>query len=126
MRALKITTDFTITEIELHEPLYKTIRVELGGRMEIVRPRRMAPPLVMIVDEEGLLKELPLNTIGSYLYETDKHNQPIVGDIIIMQEAMGIDGIDLVGLEQSQIDQLTLHFGNMAKFFSEPQCRGKA
>lgn len=40
----------------------------------------------MIVNEEGLLKDLPLNRAGSLLYGTQFHGSPIVGDIVIMAE----------------------------------------
>ena len=117
MKALKITSDCIVTEIDIKEPLHKTIREELGGYLETVRPRRVPFPLTMIVDEEGLLKDLPLNPIGCYMYETDKHNHPIVGDIIIMREEMTNDGIVLIGLEQSHIEDLLPLFQGLAKTF---------
>jgi hypothetical protein len=49
----------------------------------------------MLVDEEGLLKNKPLNLAGCYLYETDKRHSPIVGDILIMRER----NYDFAGLE---------------------------
>ena len=35
----------------------------------------------MLIDEEGRLKPNTPNLIGSYLYKTDEHNQPIVGNV---------------------------------------------
>ena len=44
----------------------------------------------MVVDEEGLLTERPtLNYIGSYLYGTQVHEQPIVGNVLILPEVEG-------------------------------------
>jgi len=40
---------------------------------------------IMIVDEEGRLKNRPMNAIGSLLYGTLQHGQPIVGDIILVE-----------------------------------------
>ena len=119
MKALKITSGCVITEIDVKEPLHKTIGEELGGYFETVRPRRVPFPLTMIVDEEGLLKGLPHNPIGCYMYETDKHNQPIVGDIIIMREEMTNDGIVLIGLEQSHIDDLLPLIKRLSKMFGK-------
>ena len=119
MKALKITSGCVITEIDVKEPLHKTIGEELGGYFETVRPRRVPFPLTMIVDEEGLLKGLPHNPIGCYMYETDKHNQPIVGDIIIMREEMTNDGIVLIGLERSHIDDLLPLFKGLAETFGK-------
>ena len=103
MLGIKITTDCEVKKIDVSEPLHISIREELGGHLEIVRPRRLKQPLCMIVDEEGLLKKLPVNLMGSYLYETDKHGHPVVGDIIIMKEQMTIDGIELIGLSAQDI-----------------------
>ena len=119
MKALKITSACIMTEIDVEEPLHKTIRDALGGYIETIRPRRVPFPLTMIVDEEGLPKELPLNPIGCYMYETDKHNQPIVGDIIIMREEMTNDGIVLIGLEQSHIDDLLPLIKRLSKMFGK-------
>lgn len=115
MRALKITTNCEVQEIELQEPLHLSIRESLGGWLEIVRPGTVPFPLVIIVDEEGLLKNLPLNPVGSYMYQTWRHRQPIVGDIIVMREQMGADGIELIGLEQPHIVQVAAFVRQIAQ-----------
>ncbi len=107
MKALKISTNLEIEAVELSEPLYKSIRNELGGYLEVVRPMKLVRPFCMIVDEEGLLKNLPLNPLGCWLYGTEEHLQPIVGDIIIMAEMDSIDGIIFKGLTDTQIESLT-------------------
>ena len=89
-------------------PLYKAIGEAVGGTIEIVRPRGLARPFVMIVNDEGLLLELPLNRIGSILYETHKHGSPIVGNVVIMKEGMTSNGPDILGLDDIEIDSLTL------------------
>lgn len=58
----------------------------VGGLFEIVRPRGLQRPYVMICNESGLLEQLPLNIIGSSLYGTPEHGAPIVGNIVIMKE----------------------------------------
>lgn len=40
--------------------------------------------IVMLIDEEGLLKGLPMNSAASVLYGTHVHSQPIVGDAYIV------------------------------------------
>ena len=40
----------------------------------------------LLVDEEGIIKDLPFNPFGSYLYGTDRHGCPIVGPVLIVQE----------------------------------------
>lgn len=68
----------------------------------------------MLIDEEGLLKEVIIqNLIGSYLYETDKHNIPITGNILIVGEEWTGDGIDFCGIEESVFKVLELQLNNM-------------
>jgi hypothetical protein len=106
MKALKVTADNAVSTIELSPPLYKSLQPEVGGYFEIVHPRGLKHPFVMIVDEEGLLKDKPLNLCGSVLYETRKHDSPIVGDIVIMREDYGAEGPDIFGLEEQHIEEL--------------------
>jgi len=84
---------------------YPGIRDLIGGWIEIVRPRLLPPELVMIVDEEGLLKELPINLIGTHLYGITAPT-PIVGPVVIAGEGI-VDGEpDLIGLTDQQCDDL--------------------
>lgn len=68
--------------------------------IEIVRPRGF--DFVMIVDEEGLLNERDINPIGSYIYGTMIHGQPIAGDILICKEEYG----NLLPLSEDEAEAL--------------------
>lgn len=61
-----------------------------GGLVEPVKTRKLwdyfKAPVLMLVDEEGLLKDLPLNFFGSTMYGTLVHGCPIVGDLILVLE----------------------------------------
>lgn len=57
-------------------------------------------------DEEGLLKENEPNLIGSYLYETDKHQHPIMGNIVFVGKKWINGGIDFCGIEESVFHSL--------------------
>ena len=94
-KAVLIKTDMTIRAVELQEPTYKSLQAAVGGNFEIVRPRGLRRPYVMIVNEDFVNLGLPRNEIGCYLYQTLTHGHPIQGDIIIMQE----DETDLIGLD---------------------------
>lgn len=73
---------------------------------EIVRPARMTD-YVMIVDEEGKLKDnMYVNTVGSWLYEADRHGDVILGNCIFMKEEMGPEGPTLAGIEDVQAESL--------------------
>lgn len=64
------------TDFELDE-LYSAIGCDM---IEIVRT---SGGRIMVVDEEGLLKELPENPTASFL-----HGRLIVGDVVLCDEGM--------------------------------------
>lgn len=107
MKALKITTSNDISVVEVEQPLYLSLNPIIGGDIEIVRPRGLRRPFVMVVDDEGLLRERKINFLGSILYETHKHGSLIVGDIVLMREEAGPEGYDLFGLSEQDITELT-------------------
>ena len=110
MKGVVVTTDNQVEIRDFGEPLYKTVGEAVGGYIEIVHPMGLVDPLVMIVNEEGLLHELPVNLIGSLLYGAFYHGQTIVGNIVVMKEGMTIDGPDLVGLEDGEAEKLAEKF----------------
>ena len=65
------------------------------GHIEIVRPQFMERPLIMLVNDEGLLRNMKINPAASYLYGTHEHGSPIVGPAMIMKEIMTDDGPDI-------------------------------
>ena len=65
--------------------------------IEIVRPRNSK--YVLIVDEEGLLKDNKMNPHASAIYGFLKHGQPIAGDALILKEEMGDEGPELTGVD---------------------------
>lgn len=83
------------------------IAKEIGCEwVEIVRAKRLPEGLVMVVDEEGLLKPNDINVVGSYLYETDKHGDPIMGNVMILKEIMGPEGPEFAGMWDEDIETL--------------------
>ena len=77
MKGIVVTTDLEIRIEEFSDPLYKTVGSAVGGYIEHVKPARLRHPYCMIVNEEGLLLDLPLNYVGSYFYGTDQHGEPL-------------------------------------------------
>ena len=67
----------------------------------------------MLVDEEGGLKENVPNLIGCYLYMTEQHGCPIMGNILFAGEEWGRDGIDFCGIEDSVFELLELELNNL-------------
>ena len=107
MKGIVVTTDNHLKVQEFAAPLYKSVGAAVDGWIEIVRPGGLKKPFVMIVNEEGLIKELPVNVVGSLLYGTPVHGSPIVGNIVIMKEGWTSEGKDLIGLTDEEAAQIT-------------------
>lgn len=91
------------------------IRSMIGGWLELVRPRFLPSPFLMLVDEEGLIKELPVNLIGSILYGIGSPS-PIVGPLVIAAEGMVNGEPDVVGLsDQDAADLLDRYLPRMVQ-----------
>lgn len=103
MKGIVITTENEISVQDFGEPLYQTVGEVVGGYIEHVSPRLLDDPFCMIVNEEGLLNKLPVNIVGSFLYETLAHGWPIVGTIVIMKDGLTDEGPDIVGLSDEEI-----------------------
>ncbi len=86
-KTLKITANDQIKVVDVDFKRMEDIRREIGGYGERVCTQKLqdyfGPGAMMIVDEEGLLKGLPMNPLGSFFYGTARHGQPIVGDFIL-------------------------------------------
>ena len=74
----------------------------VGGNIEVVRASRIAP-LVMIINEEGRLLNLPLNKNATAWQSAIHGCQQIVGDVVVMCQ----QGEDLVGLNPKLAKQLS-------------------
>ena len=89
---------------EFGEPAYETIGKAVGGWIEVVHPKGLPDPFCMVVNEEGLLHGLPLNLFGCILYDTVRHGNPIVGNIVILKEGFTTPGErDFIGLDEDDV-----------------------
>lgn len=79
------------------------IAKELGFEWcELVRPVGLKGKFVMIVDEEGLLKDNPVpNLVGSYWY-----GGMIAGNLMVLKEVMGDEGPELSGLTDKECEEV--------------------
>lgn len=116
MKIIEIDTNCSVEVLDIQGDIGTFIRGRLGGYMEIVHPRGLKDPLIMIVDEEGLLKKLPVNPVGCAFYETHKLGQPIVGKIIIakiveVDSGEGYMEHDIGGLTDEDINNFTMNYG---------------
>ena len=113
MIALVVNTRNEIRRVEYDPPHYDVIKEAVGGWYEHVHPMGLDRPYSMMVNEEGLLLGLPMNRLGSELYGTPKHGQPIVGDIVFLKD--GYDGgePDVVGMTEDEAQHLGDKFVKM-------------
>lgn len=134
MKIIKVSTELEMT---VHDFPEGSIReqthalCELIGNgcdiIEHVMPRRLYTSLKMsnnptktpgdcvsmLIDEEGRLKPNKTNVIGSYLYETDRHGCPIVGNVIFVGEVIANEGISLCGISDENFSALENKLKNM-------------
>lgn len=111
MKTVKVTTDNKISLIDVDFSDLKSIQQAIDGHFETVHTRLMSdyfkdPSVIMMVDEEGLIKGLPVNALGCALYGTPQHGNPIVGDPIFAR----VDGEDIVAPDDPEaIKERLLH-----------------
>ncbi len=87
MKTIKVTTDNVISIIDVDFDNYKDIQKAIGcDYFETVKTRIMfdyfGGPMLICVDESGLINDSPVNILGCYLYGTDYHGSPICGNIV--------------------------------------------
>lgn len=104
MRTVKVTTDNKISLIDVDFGNFRSIQQAIGGHFETVRTQLMVDyfgdaSMIMLVDEEGLIKGLPINALGCTMYGTPKHGCPIVGDLIFAR----IIGEDIVAPDNPEV-----------------------
>ena len=137
-KLVRVSTDLQVTIHDYPEGSYqiqnKALRKLIGTIVidESVSPKRLYSKvkigkemekeghrMVMLVDEEGLLKSLESNILGSWLYETDKHGYPIAGNVLFVGTKYTGMGIDFCGISEDVAESLK-------KEFEEQIAKGKA
>ena len=102
MKTIKISTNNEVSVIVVDFNDFRSIKNAIGGYFETVKTQKMwdyfKRPMMFLADEEGHLKKLPINQLGSYFYDTERHGWPIVGDIILAvpfgECIIGIDDVE--------------------------------
>lgn len=107
MKTIKISTNNEVSVIDVDFNDFCSIKNAIGGYFETVKTQKMwdyfKRPMMFLADEEGHLKQLPLNQLGSYFYDTERHGCPIAGDIILAvpfgEYIIGIDDVEVLKLK---------------------------
>lgn len=106
MKGILVTSNNQIEVKDFDEPLHKSLGAAVGGYIEIVHPMGLAEPGIMIVNDEGLIHNLPVNALGCLLYGTHIHGSPILGNIVIMKTGWTANGMDIIGLNDQEAQEL--------------------
>lgn len=107
---LKFDTTGSLEKIEINSnSIHDTIKKDLGCSYEIVYPKGLGNEYFMLVDSNGVQKELDINIFGSYLYGSLEHGIPIVGPIYILKNKSG----DFEGLSDESILEFQKQFNEL-------------
>lgn len=119
MKAIKITASNKISAVEFSNNCIDAKSI-LNGWPEYVIPRFAEKNTIMIVDENGLWKNLAPNKAGSLMYGTQFHGHPIVGDILIIKKGLNYDGEpDYVPLSEKEAETIKEALLKKYSFLSE-------
>ena len=118
MKTIKITADDKISVVNVDFDDYRSIQQAIGCDLfEPVKTQILfdffGQPVMMLVDESGLIKDLRPNSVASYLYGFFGHGQVIVGDIIFAKP-MGEDIVAPDNIEEMK-EKLMQRFGYILK-----------
>ena len=95
MKTVKITPENEIFMVDVDFDNWESLAKQVEGYIETVRTQIMndffSEQIVMIVNEEGLIRMLPVNAVGSYMYGTPVHGHPIVGNVVFGHWGYGGD-----------------------------------
>ncbi len=127
MQIIRISTNNEISVHDFPEGSFseqnRMLRKLIGPQcenLEHVLPKRLYAELMvpgrimkerggfvsMLVDEDGMAHELECNTAGSYLYETDRHGWPILGNILFVGEKAADGGVEFCGISPKRFKLL--------------------
>ncbi len=119
-KVLKLDTAGNVTQ---HDCDPDALRTQIGPTcecLESVRPGELhrsridcLQTVMMLVDEEGKSKGLPVNPLASFLYGALRHGDPIVGDVLFVDTEMTQNSHDFCGLSKDALECLGMLFGRL-------------
>lgn len=139
-KMILITTDDEVKELEYPTGFgsWNKLRDHIGNECELlehVQPKRLyteigagfeiknvsGSKVSMLVDEEFYFHcdETKLNKIASWLYETDRHGYPILGNALIIGEKYGNAGIEFCEMSEEQFDIVFPRLEELGKRFKD-------
>ena len=99
-KTLRVTTDNKVELIEIPWTLEGHENAIGADMCEVVRTLLGYDPIVMLVDESGLLKHKPINKAASIMYGSERHGGCIAGDVILVElegpETVPLNNLDFI------------------------------
>jgi len=100
LRGIFVGVDSTIEVKNYDLSQRETLKMDLGGLMERVKPRGLPREFCFVCNDEGLLVGLPENKIATKLYQYPY----IAGNIVIFKEGFVNSGIDFVEMTDEDVE----------------------
>lgn len=85
--------------------MLRFLQQSVRGYIEVVYPEKLPKPFLMLVNEEGLLRNMDLNPAACWLYGSEKHGAPIVGPAVICKQIRTDDGPDIGLLTKEDVQE---------------------
>ena len=85
--------------------MLRYLQQSVRGYIEVVYPQNLPKPFLMLVNEEGLLRNMDLNPAACWLYGSQDHGQPIVGPAVICKQIWTDDGPDIGLLTKEDVEE---------------------
>lgn len=117
MRALHIKAgDVLLEQVDVDPDNFASFASYVNDDMpEVVRGTMLYEAnAVMVVADNGHALDLPVNSIGSFLYGTQIHGHWIVGDVLLIGERMGGEGAEFCDLPEGVEERLAVLLDAMA------------
>ena len=112
-KTIRITTDNKVEVLEIPWTLEGHEEAIGADMCEVVHTISDYLPLVMLVDECGLLLDKPVNKAASIMYGAERHGACIVGDVILVEQ----EGPEIEPL--TQLDFVKCKLLNVFPFLEE-------
>ena len=112
-KGIVISPDMNVSvqefEYQPYDQPYEKVSAAVGGLVQYVRAKGLPRPYTMAVNEEGRLRNLPYNPLGSFWYGTQNHGHPIMGTIVLLREELNDEGeLDTFPLTDADVEKLML------------------
>ena len=101
--ALRVNTDFTTEILDLEAESYEQLKEAVGG---YIQPVDLREDLTVWCNEEGKLKDLPMNIIGTHIWERSYGKTDVLVGNVVFTGGTDYETGDNLPLSQAWILQI--------------------